>query len=141
MKKLLFKQEGFTLIELIAVIAILSVLAGAAIPSYSGYVTKARDAAALAKLEAISAAVQAADVYGEITEITVEGTTVRLDCSPVSGPPAGDFWAAIEADVVLFYDGALAGESDGAIELPAPILDGTSYANGARWDGTAWSPA
>ena len=39
------RQAGFTLVEMIVVIAILAILAGAAVPVYAGYITKAREAA------------------------------------------------------------------------------------------------
>lgn len=38
-------KKGFTLIELIVVIAILAILAAIAIPRFTGYTTKAKDAA------------------------------------------------------------------------------------------------
>ena len=53
-------NDGFTLVELIVVIAILAILAGVAIPAYSGYVTKAEEAADLALLDAVNTAFAAA---------------------------------------------------------------------------------
>ena len=55
-------KAGFTLVELIVVIAILAILAGVAIPAYSGYMTKANEAADTQVLSALNSAFAAACV-------------------------------------------------------------------------------
>ena len=58
--KMMKKNGGFTLVELIVVIAILAILAGVAIPAYSGYIKKAREAKDTQTVSAIKTALSAA---------------------------------------------------------------------------------
>ena len=110
------KNGGFTLVELIVVIAILAILAGVAIPVYSGYITKANDAAAIVELDAVSTAAQAAfakDGTLEKIEVSDEGV---ITCTPALSDEAAD-------DFEMFYgDDAFQGD-----------LSKTSYVNGATW--------
>lgn len=52
------ESKGFTLVELVVVIAILGILAAVAVPSYSGYVSKAKEAGDIQILSSVATAVQ-----------------------------------------------------------------------------------
>ena len=79
------KTGGFTLVELIVVIAILAILAGVAVPAYSGYISKANEAADMTWLDsaktAIAFAVAEKDAAGTVTgaTITFNNTTGVFD--------------------------------------------------------------
>ena len=138
------KNGGFTLVELIVVIAILAILAGVAIPAYSGYITKAQDAAIITELDAIQTAVQAANATGgaiETIALNKEGTEITI--TPAA--PATKLADGFDADFNIFYGGAFKENSTTVIVLTKAIdLTGTSYANGATWhaaDDTGSTPA
>ena len=115
------KNGGFTLVELIVVIAILAILAGVAVPAYSGYITKAKDAAAITELDAVATAVQAARATdtAPITSIAV-ATSGTVTVTP-------ELTETQQADFEMFY---------GAEGIAAAKLTGTSYASGATWTPT-----
>ena len=114
------KNGGFTLVELIVVIAILAILAGVAIPAYSGYITKAKDAAVVTELDAIATAAQAANAkVGPIEKIVVDKDG-NVTITPTVETAAG-------SDFYLYY---------GNSKMDAAKLDGTSYKEGATWYAT-----
>ncbi len=67
------ENKGFTLVELIVVIAILGILAAVAVPAYTGYITKANEAADTQVLSAANTAFAAACMESGITNRQVTG--------------------------------------------------------------------
>ena len=91
MKKILKKKGGFTLVELIIVIAILAILAAIAIPAYSGYISKANEAADYTLLDEVLTATQfeviEANNTATLTKVVVEegSTAVTVTCTVTDG--------------------------------------------------------
>lgn len=121
----MFKSnKGFTLVELIVVIAILAILAAIAIPTYSGYITKAKDAAVVSELAAVLTAAQAANATtgGDVSSIAIEADgSIKVDGSTVTDG----------SDFDVFY---------GSHTFDTSIMAGTTYAKGADWANNTWTP-
>lgn len=58
------KKKGFTLIEVIIVLIILGVLIALVVPQVSGYISKAKETAALHNAQVVMEAVQLASIEG-----------------------------------------------------------------------------
>ena len=129
------KNGGFTLVELIVVIAILAILAGVAIPAYSGYITKAKDATVITELDAIQTAAQAANAkYGDVTAIEIGSDGKTLSFTGVAAENEDEF----VKDFKIFY-GELK-DVNGKLTLTKAVeLTGTSYENGAVWSAGKWT--
>ncbi len=120
-KSKLAEKAGFTLVELIVVIAILGILAGVAVPSYTGYVKKANDAAVESQLSAIKTAGEAAAASQNttLTSIVVNTNgTIDVDTALTDE-------TAVDADFAMFY-------TTTADEIKDLLAD-TSYATGAHY--------
>ena len=104
MKKYLKKNEGFTLVELIVVIAILGILTAVAVPTYSGYVKKAGEAADAQTLSAVNTAIAAALTENDVarTETMVDK---YLEFSP-DGEPGGPYTVTVSESSALDADEA-----------------------------------
>lgn len=91
--KNLKSTKGFTLVELIVVIAILGILAAVAVPAYSGYVTKANEAADYTQLDAVKTAAVAAytetqikkgNANTDVTKMFVDITSEKVYVNPTA---------------------------------------------------------
>ena len=93
------KNGGFTLVELIVVIAILAILAGIALPAYSGYIDRAREAGDTQIISAVNTAIQAATAANkaDVASATYNGA-INITFS-------GDDATQAEKDYQLYMSG------------------------------------
>ena len=115
------KNGGFTLVELIVVIAILAILAGIAVPAYSGYIAKAKEAADVQALGPVATAVQGVAVgHGAtVTSITVTGD-IAADGSGLS-------FVGLDAQYM-----------NEVMDLLGAVDFSDSF-GGATWNGAEWT--
>lgn len=139
------KNGGFTLVELIVVIAILAILAGVAVPAYTGYITRANDAAVISELDALkTAALSANATNGDISKITCTITDKKV--TKVTIESGNELAKNIVADFKLYYDSGASGTlADKAKSVEITLgtsaqisVSGTSYdsASTLTWDAT-----
>ena len=127
------KTSGFTLVELIVVIAILAILAGIAIPVYSGYINKAKEAGDIQSLDSVKIAV----VFVK-TENAVNADGNQPDLKYMEVTATGIKAGAAEASATALTPAELA--------AVAKLIGQDSYAftfnsgnDKAVWNGTSWT--
>ena len=129
------KNEGFTLVELIVVIAILAILAGVAVPAYSGYITKANEAADMTWLDSAKTAIVFA-VAEKDPAAQVKGATITFAKAGTEGA-AGVAFAAT-ADYVDGDGEVVEDETVVISEFVDTAYSPKSKAASATWDGEKW---
>jgi type IV pilus assembly protein PilA len=132
-KKLLKKEGGFTLVELIVVLVILAILAAILVPTLLGYINKAQEEKNYSTAQTVRVAAQSVydDEVGHATGTTTVDKTVDTKDTTASGKSVTDL-AGVDTSKVTDYSFTV--DDKGQIISGTVTIDGATYslANG-QW--------
>lgn len=118
-RKMLKKQEGFTLVELMVAVVILGILAGIGVQQYGRIQRDAKIAAHNANVRIITNAANMYIMMKDTAPASVEDLAPEFLQEPVPKPPAG-----------LNYDGFVEPPTEYTLDVTAP---GEEENNGSTW--------
>lgn len=138
-KERMAAREGFTLVELIVVIAILAILAAVAVPTYSGYITRAYEAGDLQMLSAIKTAADVVAIEEEAAgidklEVTASGGDVTKIVATLDDDSSTSFTLTSNTQFCDYL---------GVDAVSDISFDSDTYTYGATWDASSddgWEP-
>ncbi len=140
-------RKGFTLVELIVVIAILGILAGVAIPVYSGYIRKARQAADEQLLGAVNTAFAAACLENgqsprgrsdAIITLSSDKTVASVSSTPAINTSFAKYYAGNTETPFKLLDRFTYNSADGVFVGGDSGASMRSVLNSAYTDPSAW---
>lgn len=128
MRKILKKQKGFTLIELIVVIAIIAILAAVIAPNAMKAIGKSKVSAAIGDIDALKTAVILyATENDDVSGITSEGAiNAYLDNVPSKNPWGGSYnitYNATDEEVIIEVTNVPSDVEDALVEATGGIVE------------------
>ena len=137
------KNDGFTLVELVAVMAMIAILAAAFIPRFGNYLTEAKKVGILNEAKSIVTAYESVKHKGKLKETDIgskfEGTNLPLEagtlknlgnasvteCKLIIDTESHDFTINDDNTISIYKDGSVIGNpiSIGSSNTPTPPVE------------------